>query len=237
MTRNLAADELDSLAPDAPFWAVGDVHGRYDLLMPLLDKLKEDDLPIILLGDYVNKGRQSAQVIAALRHKDHAKRIIALRGNHEEMFLRFLRRPWRTGRAFLRYGGRATLESFGVPDLGPEPELQTLAEARDHIRGSNPKLEVWLSRRPYVWQSGNVAALHAGADPDVALADQPQKGFAWGHANFTRRRRADGTWIVHGHRPVPEVEVLDRRIDIDTEAHKSGRLTAVRISAGRIDVR
>jgi len=92
----------------------------------------------------------------------------------------------------------------------------------------------WLPTLPYTYQTGNVAALHAGADPAQAITDQAQIGFPWGHPHFDKQARSDGVWVVHGHRPVAAIEVKAGRIAINTQADITGILSAVRLAAGEI---
>lgn len=232
----MTQDNLSTLAPDAPFWAVGDVHGRDDLLEGLLDRLRPDGLPIVLVGDYINKGPDSAAVLRRLMALRDDGQIIPLRGNHEELLLRFLSRPIRQTRPFLRYGGRQTLQSFGLtlpPDDAPPRAYVAL---RDHIRAELPGIQGWLQSCPFAWDCGNVHVMHAGADPNTALDAQPAKGFAWGHPRFLDQPRDDGQWVVHGHTPVAEVTINDGRIAIDTQAFETGRLSAVKIAQGTLTV-
>jgi serine/threonine protein phosphatase 1 len=87
----------------------------------------------------------------------------------------------------------------------------------------------WLKSRPASWQTGNVAVVHAGADPTVPIYDQSVKTLYWGHSDFTKKRRRDGVWVVHGHTIVDAPEILRERIAIDTGAYATGRLSAVHV--------
>ncbi|WP_108815406.1 metallophosphoesterase [Loktanella sp. Alg231-35] len=229
-------NDTSTLAPDTPFWAIGDVHGRDDLLEALLTRLMPEGQPIVLVGDYINKGPDSAGTLRRLMALADNEQIITLRGNHEELLLRFLRRPRRFARAFLRFGGRKTLASFGIAELPEHPALYQCTQTRNALLEAMPKLGQWLHSCPYVWQSGNVSVVHAGADPDVALDDQPPITFPWGHPNSLTKPRKDGLWVVHGHTPVQEVEITQRRIALDTQAHHTGVLSAVKISSGKAEV-
>ncbi|WP_322891591.1 MULTISPECIES: metallophosphoesterase [unclassified Yoonia] len=222
------------LLPDHPFVAVGDVHGRADLLAPVLDRAAAEGLPVVLVGDYIDHGPDSAGVLRLLQ--DHAARIelICLRGNHEDLLLRFLRRPRKTGRTWLRYGGRATLESYGITDLPEDMPPAGFAPIREALLATMGDTVPWLQSLPYWWQSGNVAVLHAGADPALPLADQVPKAMAWGHPDFGVVPRHDGVWCVHGHSIVPQLTIRDGVVSIDTGAWKTGNLTAVIIGDGRV---
>ncbi len=226
-----------SLAPEAPFWAIGDVHGRHDLLVPILADLIATSEPVILVGDYVNKGPDSAATLRLLQDATASNQVIALRGNHEELLLRFLKRPRKHGNAWLQYGGQQTLESFGITGLPSAPSPRELLYARSALVDAMGDLVAWLESRPFIWQSGNVAVMHAGADPAQPLDDQPEKAFAWGHPDFERKVRNDSTWIVHGHRQVTKVQIKMGRIAIDTGAYATNKLSAVRFSKGAIETR
>ncbi len=220
--------------PDRPFVAVGDVHGRPDLLAPVLDRAATDGLPVVLVGDYIDHGPDSAGVLRLLQDRAGRMDLTCLRGNHEDLLLRHLRRPRKTGRTWLRYGGRATLDSFGITDLPEDVALADLVRTRDALLAAMGDSMNWLLSLPYWWQSGNVAVLHAGADPALPLADQVPKAMAWGHPDFGVAPRRDGVWCVHGHSIVPQLTIRDGVVSIDTGAWKTGNLTAVIIGDGRV---
>ena len=223
-------------APDHPFVAIGDVHGRLDLLRPVLDRAVAAALPVVMLGDYVDRGPDSADVLRLLQERADQTALTCLRGNHEDLLLRFVHRPRRTGKIWLRYGGRATLASFGIADL-PAQDIPAddLMRARDALLAAMGDATVtWMRSLPYCWQSGNVAACHAGADPHRPLADQSPKAMAWGHPDFGQVPRGDGIWIVHGHRIVPDLTIREGVVAVDTGAWKTGRLCAVIIGDGQI---
>jgi serine/threonine protein phosphatase 1 len=229
---NAVATSFAPPAPDRPFVALGDVHGRLDLLEPLLAKAQSMRLPVVMLGDYIDRGPQSAGVLALLRAASTEMDLTCLRGNHEELLLRFLHRPRRTGRPWLRYGGRETLASFGLDHLPQDVTAADLIQARATLIDALGDTVDWLKSLPYLWQSGNIAACHAGADPAQPFDSQPQKPLAWGHPDFGQIARTDGIWCIHGHRIVPDVTIRDGVISIDTGAWQTGRLSAVLIGDG-----
>jgi serine/threonine protein phosphatase 1 len=221
--------------PDRPFVAIGDVHGRLDLLEPLLARVATLAVPVVMLGDYIDHGPDSAAVLQLLYRSAGFMDLTCLRGNHEDLLLRFLHRPRRTGRIWLRYGGAATLASFGLRDLPPDFGAPDLVAARADLTAAlGDDLIGWLKAMPYLWQSGNVSALHAGADPAQALDSQSDKAMAWGHPDFGKIARKDGQWVVHGHRIVRQMTISDGTIAVDTGAWATGRLTAVLIGDGRV---
>jgi serine/threonine protein phosphatase 1 len=228
-----------TVRPGRPVWAIGDVHGRLDLLRPLADRvLREargrDGAALVLLGDYVDRGPDSAGVLRFLFELQRTEReveLVILLGNHEAMMLDALRRPSEAGLAWLRFGGIETLASFGIHGIGPEaPDLAAMAPVMADLRAAMPPgLVAWLGALPTGWSAGNVAFAHAGLDPALALADQTDRTRLWGHRDFRRRPRGDGVWVVHGHTIVRRPTVARGRIAIDTGAYRTGRLTAVRI--------
>lgn len=233
--------------PEGPVYAVGDLHGRADLLARALHAVSADagdagGATLVLLGDYVDRGPDSAGVLARARAlTDGAAgvagvdRVVALLGNHEAMMLDMLDDPVGLGRRWLRHGGLDTLTSYGVaglPDRAPPPALR---EAADALRRAMPEgTEAWLRARPATWRSGDVAFVHAGLDPDRAPGDQPAEVAVWGHPAFRRRPRADGLWVVHGHTIVPEPSARDGRVACDTGAYETGRLTVAALDGGPV---
>lgn len=223
-------------APDQAFYAIGDVHGRDDLLEPLLTRLLDQAEPIVLVGDYVDRGENSADVLDRLHALRANPQVICLRGNHEEMMLKFLEKPKKHGRIWLRYGGLQTLGSYGIGGITADAGPDDLMQARDALAVALGDQHAWLLRLPYVWQSGNMAVVHAGADPARAIDDQPTRAFAWGHQDFATKCRTDGTWVIYGHVIVPQVNISDGKVAIDTGAYASNRLTAVHVTTGTISV-
>lgn len=209
--------------PDTPFTAVSDIHGCSDLLARALDQC---DGQIICVGDYIDRGPDSAGVLQMLRARPD---IISLMGNHEEMLLNFLDDPDTHGLRWLQFGGLESLESFGVAPTAPLPQI------RDALRNAlGPENEAWLRALPSHWQSGNVAVTHAGADPALPMDQQPTKALRWGHPKFGRTARRDGVWVVRGHVIVDDPIQQDGIIGIDTGAYKTGRLTMAHIGQGEV---
>lgn len=216
--------------PEHPFVAVGDLHGRLDLLRALEARLAglPVDWPVVFVGDYVDRGDESAAVLRQMMG-DMARPHIAMMGNHEDMLLRFIDAPEAEAGRWLRNGGLQTLASFGVGGTpGQDP-----AAARDRlVEAMGPELVDWLRARPLWWQSGDVAVVHAGADPALPLPAQPRETLLWGHPAFGRVPRQDGLWVVHGHTIVDAPVAEGGRIPIDTGAFATGRLTAAVIEPG-----
>jgi serine/threonine protein phosphatase 1 len=219
--------------PDPPVCVVGDVHGCAALLDRLLEQIAARDgsqqagsgrARLILAGDMIDRGPDSAAVLARVQALYQAGRAVALMGNHERLMLDFLDAPARSGPLWRGNGGDATLLSLGVnPHRSTDPD--TLAAA---LRAALPPgTEGWLRALPLTWREDGLAVSHAGADPALPFEDQDDRALLWGHRDFRRKRRADGLWIVHGHVIAHEVLAEDGRIGTDTGAFATGRLSAV----------
>lgn len=232
ITRNLSRKPLartlfGPVSPDASIYVIGDIHGRADLLVRLL-ALLDPAIPVLCVGDYVDRGEHSAKVLRILRD---APAITCLKGNHEVMLLTFLDAP-KTGSNWLRNGGLQTLASFGIAGLSESAEGAPLEQASAALGAAmGDELINWLRNLPLFWQSGNVAVVHAGADPAASISTQRKDFLLWGHPDFTVTPRADGIWVVHGHTIVDAPTISNGRIAIDTGAFATNRLTAARISA------
>lgn len=219
-------------APDHPIQVIGDIHGRFDLLENLLSKL-DPDLPIICVGDYVDRGERSADVLRLLEGRTD---IICLMGNHEAMMLDFLANPSANGSIWLRNGGLQTLASFGIAGLTETSKGPPVAEASEALRHQmGHALVDWVQNLPLHYVSGNVAAVHAAADPSLAIEQQSTRHLLWGHPAFLTTRRRDDMWIVHGHTIVDAPQVTKSRIAIDTGAYATGRLTAALITKAGVE--
>jgi len=215
--------------------AIGDIHGRADLLEKMLHLLPSDH-KIICVGDYIDRGEHSADVLSMLLDRDD---ILCLLGNHEDMLLSFLDDPERHGDRWLRYGGLQTLQSFGVAVDHRQSSGNSgkrFLDCRDALlERMGAELVSWIRNLPLRWVSGNVAVVHAGADPGRPLNDQEPSALCWGHPEFLTRSREDGVWVVHGHTIVDEAHVQGGRVAIDTGGYATGRLSAAVISHGNID--
>lgn len=225
----------------APHYAVGDIHGRMDLLTLLRRAIDQDrldhpemkDAPIVYLGDYVDRGEDTAQVLRHLFHvsQTHPDQHICLMGNHEAMMLDFLDNPAKAGPRWLRYGGMQTLASFGITGVQERMTADDLEKTADALRGAiRPAMLTWLQTLPKQYQSGNVVFVHAALNPARAVDDQSTHTRLWGHDDFATTARSDGTWVVHGHSIVDQFSIAQGRMSIDTGAYATGRLTALGLS-------
>jgi serine/threonine protein phosphatase 1 len=228
-------------------YAIGDIHGRYDLLKGLLAQIAADfparavgRRPILIfLGDYVDRGADSARVIEALlwlkRRGDLDVRL--LKGNHEQAMLGFLDAP-ATGAAWLRFGGAETLTSYGV--LVPEGDEgdDGLARARDELLERMPASHLRLLQGlELMLQVGDYVFVHAGVKPRTALAAQEENDLLWIRKDFLEAKGPFEKVVVHGHTWIGDrPQVFDHRIGVDTGAFMTGALTAVRLEDGEISI-
>ncbi|MBY6202729.1 serine/threonine protein phosphatase [Maritalea mobilis] len=231
----------DMPRPAQATYVVGDIHGRADLLELMLELIdahiggtEASDPRLVFVGDYVDRGRGSAEVLARLREltRDFPDNVTCLMGNHERMMLDFLADPATRGPRWMRAGGNATLSSFGID---PEPlatgaSPDAFREVARHLKSSMPDgLEGWMTGLPLSWHSGNLWVVHAGADPAHRMEDQTGRVLLWGHPEFESEPRGDGLWIAHGHIEADLPFAGDGRIATDTAAWSTDRLTACAI--------
>jgi serine/threonine protein phosphatase 1 len=219
-------------------YAIGDIHGRSDLLGPMIDRLEaEHPAPdpaappiVVFLGDYVDRGPDSRGVIEMLmqrRPRGFERRYLL--GNHEAMLLKFIQDPIEN-RHWLTQGGMPTLISYGVPVPPAVASRAALKEAGDLFRDAMPPdhLEFILGLERYV-VLGDYAMVHAGIDPNKPMQSQTDAELLWIRKKFLENRRRHDYMIVHGHTPTDAPYKDERRIGVDTGAYASGRLTAVKL--------
>ncbi len=223
----------NSLRPDAPFYAVGDIHGCVDLLQVLLGQIgRAADEQIVFLGDYIDRGPDSAATLKALYDLSHRRpgKVTFLLGNHEKMMCDFIDDPLGRGARWSQFGGRETLASYGI-DIPMTPSSDELLEACDALEAALPSpILPWLRAMPLSWNSGNVWCVHAAMDPERAPDMQRSRTLLWGHKAFLGQRRQDDNCVVHGHTVVQNPSNRNSRIAVDTGAYMTGRLTAAYVS-------
>lgn len=225
------------LAPEQDLFVIGDIHGRADLLERLLEQL-DGQIPqegaLIFVGDYVDRGEESALVLRRLQALSTPGatpfEVTCLMGNHERMMLDFLDNPARNGPRWNRYGGLQTMASFGLGYVSDTADENAWNDQRDQLREAlGPDLEAWLKALGLSRTSGNVSVVHAGADPTLPIAAQSSQTLLWGHEDFDTTPRGDGQWVAHGHTIVDMPGERAGRIAVDTGAYATGRLTAALI--------
>ena len=221
-------------------YAIGDIHGRNDLLGQLLTQIDADDAKrgsadthIIFLGDLMDRGEDSAGVIeTAMALRDSGRKVRFLMGNHEEVFVRACRKnDSKTTRFFLRIGGEETVLSYPITraeyitldmeqlserlaTLVPESHLEFIESFEDQIA------------------IGDYAFVHAGIRPGVPLSEQKPTDLRWIREEFVDQRGDLEKVVVYGHTIYDEVEERGSRIGIDTGAYASGKLTALALEGG-----
>lgn len=234
------ASEILPPQPEEAFVAVGDLHGCPELLceLGLLIEKEYFGCPIVFLGDYVDRGEDTRRLLHLLMgsSQEGPQPVTCLMGNHELMLLDFLDDPVRAARPWLRNGGLQTLASFGLaPPPGGMNDRIALEALRDRLADTMGESMInWLRDRPLTWRSGNVWAVHAGANPEKAMDAQSSDALLWGHPLFHQQPRTDGQWVVHGHTVVDEPKARDARISVDTGAYATGVLSAAVIGRGGV---
>lgn len=216
-------------------FAFGDVHGRADLLGEL-QRMIDDDVAtrpterslVVGLGDYVDRGPDSYGVLELLRSLGRHHETIFLAGNHEAFLLDFVSDPGRTGRAWLRNGGWETLRSYQV-DCSPNARSDDVfVSIRDAFLDRLPEDHLaLLEAMTMAVTIGDHFFVHAGARPGVPLTELPEKDALWIREGFADRDAPFEKVVVHGHSPVTNVFVGMHRINLDTGAYATGKLSCI----------
>jgi serine/threonine protein phosphatase 1 len=216
-------------------YAFGDIHGRADLLEQMLTVIDVDlarspvKRPIeVYLGDYIDRGPHSSATLDLLIERSRNRETVFLKGNHEAYFLEVLSDPtkledWR------QFGGLQTLISYGLrPSLNPDKAeqvklIKTLAESLPERH-----LKFLESLKPS-FACGDFFFVHAGVRPGIPLNEQHESDLLWIRNEFLDSNEKFGKFIVHGHTPVAEPDIRPNRINIDTGAYATGKLTLLTI--------
>jgi serine/threonine protein phosphatase 1 len=213
-------------------YAIGDIHGRLDLLERVIAAIERDvkthgsNALTVTLGDYIDRGPKSRDVIDRLLANPFPTSHIALKGNHEELLESFLVRP-EVGEHWRRLGGLETLHSYGVP-VAELMVRKNYDEAAEQLRAAMPAEHVHFLRSLKTSHShGKYFLCHAGVRPGVPLDRQSDEDLLWIRDEFLSSTVNFGKIVVHGHTPAEAPEVRPNRINIDTGAFATGRLTCV----------
>lgn len=222
-------------------YAIGDIHGRDDLLTALLAKIEADDqqrgaadTQIIFLGDLMDRGPGSAGVIEiAMALKTSGKNVRFLMGNHEEVFVSACRkRDPKVTRFFLRIGGEETVLSY--PITRAEYITLDMEQLTDRLSTLVPQTHVdFIESFEDQIVVGDYVFVHAGIRPGVALSEQKPSDLRWIRDEFVDQRGDLEKVVVYGHTIYEEVEERGSRIGIDTGAYSSGKLTALALEGGQ----
>lgn len=239
-------DRWRKRAPDAPrrrapdgmrIYAIGDIHGRLDLFEALLERLAADHATrpgpaahLVLLGDYIDRGPHSAQLLDRLANGPPAwANWTLLRGNHEQVLLDlhegvdgFLRRL----AGWLDFGGRETLRSYGLPSsLAFSDDLAAIGS---EIGRLVPERHIALIRTmPLTHRAADYLFVHAGLKPGLEVEYQQGRDLLWIREEFLDSEADHGALVVHGHSISAQVDIRTNRIGIDTGAYATGRLTSL----------
>ncbi len=215
-------------------YAVGDVHGRDDLLAELLAAIDADAEQrgpakriLVFLGDLIDRGPSSAEVVERLRtYRPAGTRLVFLAGNHEEVLLRILDGDAQLVGDWLRFGGAECLRSYGVdPDI---IRKMTPDRALETIQAAIPAAHVdFLRTFDDTFRAGDYLFVHAGIRPGIPLAEQAPSDLRWIREPFLTDGAEHGFMVVHGHTIREGVEERVNRIGIDTGAYRYGVLTAL----------
>lgn len=215
-------------------YAVGDIHGRADLFNELLDQIKADEsaraaMPsqLILLGDLVDRGPQSAQTIEkSMELAAGDTPIRFLKGNHEEVFVRSAMGDVSATRFFIRIGGRETILSYGLDEA--DYTRMEFDELTDWMLNHIPRAHIDFIDGFEDWiEIGDYLFVHAGIRPDVPMPDQSPSDLRWIRDEFLSWTLPHQRLVIHGHTITDGVDQRVNRIGIDTGAYQSGKLTAI----------
>ena len=222
-------------------YAVGDIHGRVDLLDVVLKRIEVDleqnpiSVPIeVYLGDYIDRGPASREVVDRLVVRNRTFRGVFLKGNHESYLTGFTTNPlildeWR------QFGGLETLRSYGiVPSIntGADAQVRLAASFCEALPASHSG---FLNNLRLSFTCGDFFFVHAGVRPGIPLTKQREEDLLWIRQDFLLCEEEFSKIIVHGHTPMLEPDIRPNRINIDTGAYATGRLTCLRLEDDRID--
>ena len=216
-------------------YAIGDVHGRADLLQSLLTVIDVDlarSAPRraiqVFLGDYVDRGPDSRGVLDLLIARSRTHETVCLKGNHEVFLLEVLKDPARL-QEWRHYGGLLTLVSYGItPTMNPtaEEQVELIEELKHAIP---PKHLAFVQQLPSSFTCGDFFFVHAGVKPGIPLERQRDEDMLWIRDEFLASEEYFGKYVVHGHTPVSAPDIRANRINIDTGAYATGNLTLLTI--------
>jgi serine/threonine protein phosphatase 1 len=235
----LPENERSHAYPPAPdgtvIYAIGDIHGRADLLQTLGNRIDLDaarefskEAIEIYLGDYIDRGPDSPSVIDWLLNRKQDRNVLFLRGNHELVLEEFLARDsalkdWR------QIGGYETLVSYGIDPFLLQGGIDDAEIQNELAARLPPEHRKFLNELATSVDLGDYFFVHAGVRPGIPLDEQSEKDCLWIRDEFLDHDENFGRVIVHGHSPVSTPELLPNRINLDTAAYATGRLSCLKI--------
>ena len=214
-------------------YAIGDIHGCLHTLKDLLHKLRlGPDDRVIFLGDYIDRGPFSKQVIDFLKTIVDSKQYIALMGNHERMCVDSYDGSGYWGQVWMQNGGIETIDSY---DERTEAQKRRPAfedyEAEEVWRANLPKVSKehlnWMRQLPVKYETEKFFFCHAGVDPEVELDDQTPDDLLWIRGEFLKSKKNFGKIVVFGHTPLEDVTIKDNYIGVDTGCTYGHKLSAI----------
>ena len=224
-------------------YAIGDIHGQYDMLIQALALIEADggkDAKIVFLGDYTDRGPRSRDVVDFLINgQEQGRNWVLLKGNHDRMFEWFLRTPSLEDPHLFhdltwlheRLGGMTTLASYGVDTTG-RPRRSDL---QDQARSLVPKAHVdFLTSLPLTYETDTLFFTHAGIRPGIPLADQSENDLIWIREDFVNDTSDHAKLIVHGHTAVDAAQHYGNRVNLDSGAGYGRPLTAAAFCEGQV---
>lgn len=217
-------------------YAIGDIHGRVDLLQKIHDIILDDvvvvdsdiDLTVVYLGDYVDRGMHSREVIDLLIGEPlHGFKSVHLMGNHDKEMLDFLENL-QLDASWLGLGGGATVYSYGVRVPRDVEVSKRFIHIRDELRRHMPDSHLrFLKGLKASFSVGDYFFTHAAIDPGRALDNQKTEDLVWGNEKFLGYGDVFEKMVVHGHTVVDKPVVYENRICVDTGAYLSNALTCL----------
>lgn len=214
-------------------YAIGDVHGSADLLNRLIDKILSDSAErerrqgtLVVLGDFIDRGSQSAEIVHGLYAQRESKNLIVLLGNHEAAMIAAYRGDRKALHFWLRFGGIDTLRSFGVDVAAID--MDDIHSVTGMLHRHIPfEIINWMETLPTSYRAGDYLFVHAGIRPGIRLRQQQTADMLWIRDVFLDSEEDHGVVVVHGHSPTARVDFRTNRIGVDTDAYESGILSAV----------
>ncbi len=224
------SDETARIPAGNRVYAVGDIHGMAQLLASVFQRIDADIEKFpgvasqeIYLGDFIDRGPESAMVLRMLADRKRKRNVVCIAGNHELYMLQALKNPAAFA-GWLDFGGRETLMSYGIQP----PRDQAIDAAFEAFAKCVGWQEMYILNYALpVYQLGDYLFVHAGIRPGIPLVQQKITDLTTIRKPFLDSRLAHGVIVVHGHTPVAEVDVQPNRINIDTGAYMSGRLSCL----------
>jgi diadenosine tetraphosphatase ApaH/serine/threonine PP2A family protein phosphatase len=240
--RAAEARRLPQAPPGIRLYAVGDIHGQIELLDKLHAAIAEDGQKgnplqriIVYLGDYVDRGLHSREVVSRLLEGPlPGFRAVHIKGNHEQAVLDFLEDP-SFGPQWAKFGGLETLYSYGVEDAAQLSKPEQFFKAADLFFDHLPAAHLrFFKALPTNLTVGDYYFCHAGVKPGVPLGKQAEEDLLWIRDEFLESKADFGKIVVHGHSPEPEPVLRPNRVGVDTGAYMTGVLTCVVIEGAAL---